>query len=392
MSNWFRLLYYIIKSRFMLKKSKKEIEEHINKKLFDKNKINPLKINNIQDLEKFPIIDKNMLKANKLSEIISRPYFHEKLNVIETGGSTGEPFSTYLSDEEKEWRLAIQLRAYLNVGHKFYNKWASLENNETFEKQRQSTVFFPHISVPLLWDTNSKINAIKSFNPNVIDGLSSSIWSLARSVNENGAEGISPKLVFGTGELFSPSGRNDVERIFNTSYFDQLSCTEVGHTAWECKEKIGYYINMDSTIVQFLDEKGEEVSPGERGELVYTSLHNFAMPIIRYNIHDIGIHIDDECSCGIKLPLMKMIEGSHNSFISLPSGLIISPWEFIECLKLYLLTDTVNRYKVIQQARDLIEIQIVKTNEDVDEEKIRKWIINNLNKGLKENISPSNSI
>jgi phenylacetate-CoA ligase len=201
---------------------------------------------------------------------------------------------------------------------------------------------------------------------------------LARSVNENKVKGVSPKLVFGTGELVSPSSRKEIEQAFDSKYFDQLSCSEVGRTAWECNEKTGYHINTDSVIMQFVNDQDEEVSSGERGEIIYTSLYNFAMPIIRYRIQDIGIPLEDECTCGVRLPLMKMIEGRHNSFIFFPNGQVVSPWKFIESIKLYLLTDEVKKYKIIQQKKDLIEIQIVKATSEVDEEMIKNWIENNL--------------
>jgi phenylacetate-CoA ligase len=395
MSNWPRLFYKLIKSRSYLRKPRSDTQNYVNKrlryminyaytsvpfynKLFKDSNVDPSEIKGVEDLGKIPIIDKYKLKDNSLNEILSTQFIHTKLNVIKTGGSTGEPFSTYVTDVEKEGRLAIQMRAYLEAGQKFYQRWASLDNFDTYETHRVSTFLFPQIKVPLLWNMDSKVNVMKGFDPEVVDGLSSAIWSLARHVNEGGIKGIHPKLVFGTGELVSPSFREELKKAFDASYFDQLSCTEVGRTAWECGENIGYHINSDSTIMQFVDNRGEEVSPGERGEIIYTSLHNFAMPIIRYSIQDVGIPIADECTCGVKLPLMKVMEGRHNSFIVFPNGLVVSPWKFIEAIKLYVLSDKVRRYKIIQERKDLIEIQIVKTGDLVDEEMIRTWVLNNL--------------
>jgi phenylacetate-CoA ligase len=378
------------KLRFMIKYSYDNVPFY--KKLFQNNRIDPAEIKSVSDLGKIPLIDKNNLKQSSLNEILSTQHIETKLNVIRTGGSTGEPFSTYVTDKEKEWRLAIQLRACLFAGQKFYHKWASLDNFDTYEKHRLSTFLFPQIQVPLLWDMNSKINVLRDFSPNVLDGLSSSIWDLARNVNEKGIKGISPRMVFGTGELVSPSFREEIRRAFDTRYFDQLSCTEVGRTAWECGDNIGYHINMDSTIMQFVDNQGEEVSNGERGEIVYTSLHNFAMPIIRYRIQDVGIPIGDECTCGVSLPLMKVIEGRRNAFIVFPNGLVVSPWKFIEAIKLYVLAEDVKKYKIIQLRRDLIEIQIVKTSENVDEEKIKSWVLNNLKTEFRENAASLSEI
>lgn len=402
MSNWLRLLNHLLELQSNINKPSTALDEYVNKKLryivkysyenvpfynrlLKESKVDPSQIKNKSDLSKISFINKSILKNNPLKDLLSTEFVDTKLNVVKSGGSTGEPFSTYITDSEKERRLAVQLRAFLRTGQRFYNRWASLEAFTDYSKHRTSSFIFPQIHVPLMWDTERKIDALKSFDPYVLDGLSSSIWTLARYVNENKVRGVSPKLVFGTGELISPVFRQEINKAFNADYFDHVSCTEVGRTAWECKAHIGYHMNIDTTITQFVDDEGEEVAPGERGEIVYTSLDNYAMPLLRYKIQDIGIPIDDECTCGVNLPMMKMIEGRHNSFIVLPNGLVISPWKFIESIKLYLLTDEINQYKVIQQRHDLIEIQIVKTNSQVDEEKIRNWVIQNIKDSFREN-------
>ena len=65
-------------------------------------------------------------------------------------------------------------------------------------------------------------------------------------------------------------------------------------------------------IMEFVDGNGEEVSSGERGEIVYTSLLHYAQPLIRYAVGDVGVPVDGECPCGRKLPLMKVVEGRRD--------------------------------------------------------------------------------
>jgi phenylacetate-CoA ligase len=50
--------------------------------------------------------------------------------------------------------------------------------------------------------------------------------------------------------------------------------------------------------VEVLDENGEQVSEGEKGELVLTSLTKEAFPIVRYRTGDITRLLESECSCG----------------------------------------------------------------------------------------------
>ena len=121
-------------------------------------------------------------------------------------------------------------------------------------------------------------------------------------------------------------------------------------------------MDQDSVVTQFVDREGEEVAPGEKGEIVYTSLFNFAFPLIRYNIKDIGIPINEQCSCEIKLPLMKVVEGRSNDFLVFSGNRIVSPMRFIEVLGAFNLVQEIEQYKVIQEKIDKVRIIVKKTN------------------------------
>ena len=73
-----------------------------------------------------------------------------------------------------------------------------------------------------------------------------------------------------------------------------------------------------------MDELGT-VSPGSMGEVVCTSLSNYAMPLIRYKLGDIGVLDDKKCECGITLPLLKSIEGRDDDLLRGMNGQVISP-------------------------------------------------------------------
>ena len=70
-------------------------------------------------------------------------------------------------------------------------------------------------------------------------------------------------------------------------------------------------MDADSVITQFVDGDGNEVSDGETGEIVHTSLFNFAMPFIKYSAGDMGRASKDECACGRVLPLMEIGGGQE---------------------------------------------------------------------------------
>ena len=57
-------------------------------------------------------------------------------------------------------------------------------------------------------------------------------------------------------------------------------------------------MHEDYVYPEVLDEQGRPVKPGERGELVFTSLYRKAMPLLRYRTRDIVQLADRRCPCG----------------------------------------------------------------------------------------------
>jgi phenylacetate-CoA ligase len=104
---------------------------------------------------------------------------------------------------------------------------------------------------------------------------------------------------------------------------------------------------------------GEVVGSGERGEIVCTNLHNYVMPLIRYQLGDLGTPIKEQCSCGRTLPLTKMLEGRSDDLLTAIDGKIIYATSFfynlLGCL------DGVKQFRVIQEKRDRLTVQLAVT-------------------------------
>jgi phenylacetate-CoA ligase len=409
MRNYPRVIRYFFDCLQRSKWNKSKIEEYQNKKirkviknayenvpfykkLLDEANIDPSTIKTKKDLNKIPVVRKNKMKQVDPNSLISTKFNVMNLKKLQTGGSSGEPFSFYLSREEEDWRQAISLRPNFLCNQRPWHQWVTIIDGEYasgITYYRNKIKIFPQTMVSAIWNVKDQLKAVQRLKPDILDGFSSSLWLLAREVDSQKINNIKPKIIFGTGELITTSSRQYLEKVFNAPYCDQFGCMELNRTAWECKEHTGYHMDIDSTIMQFIDKNGEEVAFGEKGEIVYTSLFSYSMPFIRYGIGDVGIPTDVECSCGVTLPLMKMVEGRSNSFIIFPTGEIVSPWVIIEHLKAFQLTKEIDKYRVIQRSKNLIEINIKKNENVIDENKIATFLITNLRDGL-QNIEKIN--
>jgi phenylacetate-CoA ligase len=341
--------------------------------------IKPDDIKCLENLSKLPLIRKSEFRQVSPRQRVSIEFDINKLKMIRTSGSTGEPFTIYICDREDEWRKAIYMRANISCGQRPRDRWVTVTAphhfHDTTEIQRMLGIYAQKC-ISVFERVEDQVKKIEKFNPDILDGYSGSLLLLAQEVKRQGINTIRPRIIFGSADFIGIESRKFLEDVFNAPFYDQFGCAEIDRSAWQCIERNNYHMDVDSVIIQFIDENGEEVAHGERGEIVYTSLFNYAHPIIRYAINDVGIPVDGECSCNIKLPLMKIVEGRKDSFIVLRDGRIFAPMSFWTIMRYFKYSDYIEKFRVIQKSLDMMEILVKKTKTmPFNEDFLRKSII-----------------
>ena len=353
---------------------------------FREDGIKPNEIRTLADLNKLPILRRDEIRKN-LYRMISKEYNVAKLRMLRTSGSTGKPLYFYISEKEDEYRKAKHLRANISVGHRPRDKWVLITTPLHFgvatRLQRLLGIYVP-TPVSVFNDVATQISIIEELKPDILGGYSSSLLLLAKEVEKRGIETLKPKFIIGGAELVENSSRQFIEKVFGAPFYDQYACDEMERIAWQCKENTEYHMDADSIIVQFVDDE-EEVSSGERGEVVCTSLFNYAMPFIRYAVGDVGIPSNEECTCGRTLPLMKVVEGRTDSFILFSDGRVLSPMALNAVGEMFKFHNKIDQYRIIQRKIDLIEFIIKLSSNDVDERTIEKELLKHLRRTLNIN-------
>ena len=330
-------------------------------KYFNEAGVDPCEIKTVEDLQKLPIVKKDEFKKQELSQVISKKFNFTILKKVRTSGSTGTPFVLYITDAEDAWRKAIYMRANISCGQRVRDRWVVMTSphhfHDTTGLQRRLGVF-SQTCISLFESTDQKLDQIAAARPDILDGYSGSLFLLAKEVKQRGFKKIKPRLMFGSAEFIDVPSRRYMEDVFGAPFCDQYGAAEVDRSAWQCLERQGYHMDVDSVITEFVDRNGEPVANGERGEIVFTSLFNFAMPLIRYNIGDVGSPSDDTCPCGRSLPLMNVVEGRKDSFLTLPGNRIVSPMVFNFAISSFEYYEDIDQYLVRQRKTDLFEVSL----------------------------------
>jgi phenylacetate-CoA ligase len=130
---------------------------------------------------------------------------------------------------------------------------------------------------------------------------------------------------------------------------------EVGYVALQCPISGLYHVQSENVLVEVIADSGQPCTAGETGRVVVTSLHNFAMPLIRYDLGDYAT-VGGPCSCGRTLPTLERIIGRTRNMLKLPGGRTIWPGFPMDTL---VRLDAILELRMIQHSLEEIEIELV---------------------------------
>ena len=106
------------------------------------------------------------------------------------------------------------------------------------------------------------------------------------------------------GETLSPSTRITVDKAWGVPITDCYTSQEIGYIALQAPGHDYYLIQSEVVIVEILNINDEPCKQGEIGRVVVTPLHNFATPLIRYELDDYA-EAGGQSDCGRGLPILK---------------------------------------------------------------------------------------
>ena len=156
-------------------------------------------------------------------------------------------------------------------------------------------------------------------------------------------------------ELLPPNLRALCREQWNIPLVDMYTTQESGYLALQCPAHDHYHVQSEHVIVEILDPSGRACAPGETGRVVVTDLHNFATPLIRYDIGDFA-EAGGACDCGRGLPVITKIYGRQRNMIKLPDG--TSHWPITGYEQFHEIAP-ITQYQFVQKSREQIEAKLV---------------------------------
>ncbi len=243
-----------------------------------------------------------------------------------TSGSTGRPITFYGSELTQLFWRAFTLRDHLWQRRDFSTKLAAIRTGveqlvtagwggATDSVYRTGPLATLNIST----DIDAQLEWLREEDPDYLLSFSSNLRALAVRALELGIRLPKLREVRTFGEALPEDLRALCRRAWNVKLVDIYSAQEVGYIALQCPGHDHYHVQSENIIVEILDEHGTACAPGQIGRVVVSTLHNFAMPLIRYDIGDYA-ESGEPCACGRGLPVIRRILGRRRNLLILPDG------------------------------------------------------------------------
>jgi len=297
-------------------------------RLFRTHGFDPARVRTLEDLAQLPPLTKIDLQSSA-RDLMATNLTHRDFLRNQSGGSTGVVTHFFLDRRCVDYARAAQFRYYRWIGLEFGDRQALVWGAPINLRQarwltRRLRNFFLN---KLFLDANDLTDAtvdgyldtLQRYRPAIVVGYATGLWFVAERLLARGLRLPSLRGVVSTAETLPAQKREVIERGFGTKVYDRYGCGEMKDIAQECGKSVHSHVNADNVLVEFLDED-RPVSGSEVGEIVATNLNNFAMPLLRYRLGDLGHTVEERCPCGRGLPLMSVVKGRLYDVLTLPSG------------------------------------------------------------------------
>ena len=177
----------------------------------------------------------------------------------------------------------------------------------------------PTDALTVVTDIDRQVDWLRHRSPDYLLSYPSNVEALLRRCARTGLRFPRLRQVMTVSEIVRPDLRDLVRRHWGVEIKDVYSADETGYIALQHPADETYLVQADTVLVEVVDEAGHAVAPGEVGRVLVTTLHNYLMPLVRYELGDMAER-GGPAPCGRGLPVLNRIIGRVRNVVTLPDG------------------------------------------------------------------------
>jgi len=337
---------------------------------FDQSGIDITRIEDYEGWRQLPILTRDDIQsAGDSLNSNNIPHAHGSTTSCSTSGSTGKPVRVLKTGLCSLLWNAITMRDHLWHKRDFSKPLVAIRYFPAGTADYPQGLKRPDWGAPaaLLHDTGPAfVLTIQSSIDEQLDWLTrqqhgyllsypSNLMALARECIRTNVDLPGLIQVRTIGEALDTETRKSCWQAWNTPVADVYSTQEAGYLALQCPEHEHYHIQEETVIVEVLNDRDMPCVAGEIGHVVVTPLHNFATPLIRYDIGDYA-EVGPPCPCGRELQVLTRLMGRVRNMFRLPNGKHF--WPIIHHDEI-MNAAPIKQFRIIQRSIDTIVFEIV---------------------------------
>ncbi len=297
----------------------------------------PRQLRGREDLTQIPVLTKDELRRAPRSQLKCRDY-PAPARLLSSSGSTGIPSQLY-RDEDSLAYFAAQ-------GMAEYHAWCAgkpLEEVLYFvdlspRSIDQALADWLRATVPEERICDACVPAemllanLERFKPEFISSYPSTLRGLAMTLDRRGKSYERLRLLHLTSEMLDYRTRQLLGRVFpRARHVETYTSTEAGLIAASCSAG-RWHLSEESALFEIVDDAMHPTN--SVGQLLVTSLTNWATPLIRYaGLGDFCRWENSSCSCGQHLRSICQLAGRATDTLTMPDGSLVAPFTLTNALE-----------------------------------------------------------
>jgi phenylacetate-CoA ligase len=355
--------------------------------------ITPEDIKTLDDIKKIPFTYKNDLRDNYPFDMVTVP-MRDIVELHASSGTTGNPVvGAYTKNDMDVWTELMARSLYTtgvrkeDIMHNAYG-YGLFTGGLGFHygAQKIGTTILP-ISGGM---TERQIKLMQDLGSTILCCTPSYAIYLAETMVK---KGINPKKDlklkighFGA-EPWSEKIRERIEKELSIEAYDIYGLTELcgPGVSVECSEHNGLHIWEDHFLIETINPKtGEVITPGEEGELVFTTLTKKGLPMLRFRTRDISVIQNEPCKCGRTHSRMMRIRGRSDDMMII-RGVNVFPSQIEYAIMG--LPELAAQYEIILERPDALDVFIIRVELTEESTKYNQSELEKLKLKIKQKVN-----
>lgn len=304
---------------------------------------------------------------NQFSALTSRspPSSHGNIRQVSTSGSTGTPLRVYESMLQRMLFGAAHLRKYrwhgtdyaadvastrrlaksdsATYGEKVSNNWrAGIKTGSSHSLDISAPV-----DIQMAW--------LARIRPRYLNTFPTNLAALLEEIEKSKADFGFLQQCHTLGEVVTDDLRVRCDEVLGIPIIDAYTSIELGVISLQAPGENYHHVMSETHFVEVLKSNGDPCKAGEIGRVVVTPLHNFAMPLIRYECGDYA-EVGESPEGAISLPVLNRIIGRSRNMAYRPDGTKF--WPALNGIRWREVAE-IEQVQFVQHTKSSIELKLV---------------------------------